>query len=111
MASECLDERSRAAYEAAGEMERARLHDLRAAELEATGEFALRLGAVPFHRERGTDPRGRGRRRCGPPSTTVSARVSWTRWPSWARAACAWPSRARICGGVSPSARPRCWAP
>ncbi|MFB9718547.1 tetratricopeptide repeat protein [Planobispora longispora] len=60
VASECLDERSRAAYEAAGEMERARLHDLRAAELEATGEFALRLGAVPFHRERGTDPRGRG---------------------------------------------------
>ncbi|GGS97295.1 hypothetical protein GCM10010156_64410 [Planobispora rosea] len=60
VASECLDERSRAAYEAAGDAERARLHDLRAAELEAAGEFALRLGAIPFHRERGSDPRGRG---------------------------------------------------
>ncbi|GIH94066.1 tetratricopeptide repeat protein [Planobispora siamensis] len=60
VASECTDERSRAAYEAASPAERARLHDLRAGELEAAGEFSLRLGAVPFHRERGSDPAGLG---------------------------------------------------
>ncbi|GII03759.1 hypothetical protein Pta02_57670 [Planobispora takensis] len=60
VASECTDERSRAAYEATSPAGRARLHDLRAEELEATGEFSLRLGAVPFHRELGSDPAGRG---------------------------------------------------
>ena len=40
--------------------ERGRLHDARAAELIATGEFSFRLGAVPFHRERGADPAGAG---------------------------------------------------
>ncbi|MBG0832775.1 tetratricopeptide repeat protein [Planomonospora sp. ID67723] len=45
---------------AADPAERARLHDLRADELEAGGEFSFRLGAVPFHRERGADPRGKG---------------------------------------------------
>ncbi|ACZ90036.1 tetratricopeptide repeat protein [Streptosporangium roseum] len=60
VASDCTDERSRAAYEALDPAERARLHDLRAAELEAAGEFSPRLGAVPFHREHGADPRGRG---------------------------------------------------
>jgi len=40
--------------------ERGRLHDARAAELIAAGEFSFRLGAVPFHRERGADPAGAG---------------------------------------------------
>ena len=40
--------------------ERGRLHDERAAELVAAGEFSLRLGAIPYHRERGTDPGGAG---------------------------------------------------
>jgi tetratricopeptide (TPR) repeat protein len=35
-------------------------HDRRAEELERRGEFSLRLGAIPFHRERGTDPSGAG---------------------------------------------------
>ncbi|WP_433242402.1 tetratricopeptide repeat protein [Streptosporangium sp. CA-135522] len=60
VASDCTDERSRAAYEVLDPAERARLHDLRADELESTGEFSPRLGAVPFHREHGADPRGRG---------------------------------------------------
>ncbi|MDP9866098.1 MULTISPECIES: tetratricopeptide repeat protein [Streptosporangium] len=60
VASECTDEWSRAAYEALDPAERALLHDLRADELEAAGEFSARLGAVPFHREHGSDPRGRG---------------------------------------------------
>ncbi|MFF5210662.1 tetratricopeptide repeat protein [Streptosporangium sp. NPDC000396] len=60
VASDCTEEGSRAAYEALDPAERARLHDLRAGELEATGEFSLRLGAIPFHREHGADPHGRG---------------------------------------------------
>ena len=40
--------------------ERGRLHDARADELAATGEFSLRLGAIPYHREHGTDPSGAG---------------------------------------------------
>jgi tetratricopeptide (TPR) repeat protein len=40
--------------------ERGPLHDARAVELMATGEFSFRLGAVPFHRERGADPAGAG---------------------------------------------------
>jgi tetratricopeptide (TPR) repeat protein len=51
-----------AAYDAAPAEVRSRLHDERAAELEATGDAGLRLGAIPYHRERGTDPRGTGRR-------------------------------------------------
>ena len=45
-----------AAYERAGPAERARLHDARAGELERGTEEASRLGAVPYHRERGSDP-------------------------------------------------------
>jgi tetratricopeptide (TPR) repeat protein len=40
--------------------ERSRLHDARADELAATGEFSLRLGAIPYHREHGSDPSGAG---------------------------------------------------
>lgn len=43
------------AYQRLGVAERAALHDARAAEL-ATGDWSLRLGAIPFHLERGSDP-------------------------------------------------------
>ena len=36
--------------------QRARLHDRRAEELEASGEWSWRLGAIPYHREHGTAP-------------------------------------------------------
>ena len=39
---------------------RTRLHDERAAELEASGEFSLSLGAIPYHLEHGSDPDGAG---------------------------------------------------
>lgn len=48
-----------AAYEALSPGERARLHDLRAEELAASGEYSLRLGAIPYHRHRGADPLGK----------------------------------------------------
>jgi tetratricopeptide (TPR) repeat protein len=51
---------AREAYVALPPAARARLHDERAGELEATGEFSWRLGAIPYHRERGTDPGGAG---------------------------------------------------
>jgi tetratricopeptide (TPR) repeat protein len=35
-------------------------HDRLADELAALGEFSLHLGAIPYHRERGSDPRGAG---------------------------------------------------
>ena len=57
------DPAERRAYEAATEALRRRLHDERAAELEAEADAAgLRLGAIPYHRERGDDPQGAGRR-------------------------------------------------
>jgi tetratricopeptide (TPR) repeat protein len=40
--------------------ERARMHDARADELESQGEFSWSLGAVPYHRERGSDAAGMG---------------------------------------------------
>ncbi|MFB6891346.1 tetratricopeptide repeat protein [Kitasatospora sp. NPDC056327] len=40
--------------------ERARLHDLRRAELETVGESSLRLGAIAWHAEHGGDPAGAG---------------------------------------------------
>ena len=49
-----------AAYEALEPAERAALHDARAHELEGRDEASLRLGAIPFHREHGSDPRGAG---------------------------------------------------
>jgi tetratricopeptide (TPR) repeat protein len=50
-----------AAYESAPDDIRRRLHDERAAELEVDGDVGLRLGAIPYHRERGSDPGGAGR--------------------------------------------------
>ena len=50
------------AYHAAPPAERARLHDVRATELERHSDSSLRLGAIPYHREHGTDPSGAGRR-------------------------------------------------
>lgn len=48
------------AYRAADPSQRAALHDARAAELEGRGEFSLRLGAIPYHHEHGSDPAGAG---------------------------------------------------
>ncbi len=58
VASDCTGRfaAGRESYEALSPPERARLHDDRAAALEATGEFSWKLGAIPFHRERGTEP-------------------------------------------------------
>lgn len=64
VASECLadDAGLSAAYAAIEPELRAELHDRRADELEARDEFSLRLGAILFHRERGSDFRGAGLR-------------------------------------------------
>ncbi|HUK72686.1 MAG TPA: tetratricopeptide repeat protein [Streptosporangiaceae bacterium] len=48
------------AYASLSGAARARLHDARADELARSGEVAARLGAIPYHRERGTDPAGAG---------------------------------------------------
>lgn len=59
VAGECLSEQpaARLAYEGLDPDQRAALHVARADELEAAGEFSLRLGAIPFHRQRAGDPR------------------------------------------------------
>jgi tetratricopeptide (TPR) repeat protein len=44
-----------AAYTGAEPAERAALHDERAAHLERTGDQSLRLGAIPYHLEHGSD--------------------------------------------------------
>lgn len=61
--SDCTSDvpREREAYLALAPEARARLHDRRAAELEARGEWSLRLGAVPYHREHGSEPGTAGR--------------------------------------------------
>ncbi len=41
---------------------RALLHDTRADQLERSGDQAARLGAIPYHREHGSDPAGAGTR-------------------------------------------------
>jgi len=46
----------RAGYDGLTAQVRAGLHDDRAAALEARGEESLRLGAIAFHREHGSDP-------------------------------------------------------
>src|SRR5262249_50453312 len=56
------DPAEQAAYDAAAPELRARLHDARAAELEPAADWGLRLGALPYHLERGSDPGGAGRR-------------------------------------------------
>jgi tetratricopeptide (TPR) repeat protein len=48
------------AYRAVTDDERAALHDARAIALETRDEPSLRLGAIPYHRERGRDPAGAG---------------------------------------------------
>jgi len=60
--TDCTDDQPRmvAAYLALEPAERAELHDARARELDATGEPSWRLGAIPYHREYGTDPAGAG---------------------------------------------------
>jgi tetratricopeptide (TPR) repeat protein len=49
-----------AAYEATDPATRAALHDARADELELVDRSSLALGAIPYHRERGSDPAGAG---------------------------------------------------
>ncbi|GAB1510963.1 tetratricopeptide repeat protein [Actinophytocola sp. KF-1] len=49
-----------AAYHRLPDDVRAGLHDRRAAELEARAEATLALGAIPYHREHGSDPAGAG---------------------------------------------------
>lgn len=58
--SDCTDDHPRAyaGYLALPPARRAQLHDDRAAELAATGERSLCLGALPYHLERGTNPAG-----------------------------------------------------
>jgi tetratricopeptide (TPR) repeat protein len=66
----CDDPEAIAAYEALDPGERARLHDRRAAVLEGPGtldgsdggERLPSLGALPYHREHGSDPAGAGAR-------------------------------------------------
>jgi tetratricopeptide (TPR) repeat protein len=48
--------RQRDAYLAADPRLRERLHDQRAAELEARNEWSLKLGAIPYHKDRGSGP-------------------------------------------------------
>ncbi|MGJ6969519.1 tetratricopeptide repeat protein [Streptosporangium sp. G11] len=48
------------AYEALPQADRASLHDARAAVLTARDEVSLTLGAIPYHREHGSDPAGAG---------------------------------------------------
>ena len=40
--------------------ERAAMHDRRADELEPDASWGVKIAALPFHRERGTDPHGKG---------------------------------------------------
>ncbi|CAM3428966.1 tetratricopeptide repeat protein [Stackebrandtia soli] len=62
VADDCLDDGPEilAAYESVDAGERAAMHDARAEALLVDGEFTHRVGAIPFHREHGTDPKGAG---------------------------------------------------
>ncbi|HEU4841096.1 MAG TPA: tetratricopeptide repeat protein [Ilumatobacteraceae bacterium] len=60
VASDGTDGRWRSAYAALDARDRAALHDARAEHLAATGDDAARLGALPYHLARGSDPGGRG---------------------------------------------------
>ncbi|MEO3746742.1 tetratricopeptide repeat protein [Plantactinospora sp. B5E13] len=59
---DCVDDdpRVRAAYQRLDPADRARLHDERVAELTGHPEWSVRLGALPYHAEHGTDPAGAG---------------------------------------------------
>ena len=63
VASDCTSRstQERESYQALTPAERARLHDERADALAASGEFSWKLGAIPYHRERGTAPSTAGR--------------------------------------------------
>ncbi|HEX4703718.1 MAG TPA: tetratricopeptide repeat protein, partial [Pseudonocardiaceae bacterium] len=50
-----------AAYQAADHGAIRELHDRRADELMPDASWGVKIGAIPYHLERGTDPRGRGR--------------------------------------------------
>ncbi|WP_405140581.1 tetratricopeptide repeat protein [Sphaerisporangium sp. NBC_01403] len=54
------DPRALDAYLALPSAERARMHDRRAGELAATGLPHWSFGAIPYHREHGSDPSGAG---------------------------------------------------
>lgn len=58
--SDCLsdDLSEQAAYASIEEATRQQLHDERADMLIATNEFTWKLGAIPWHRERGSSPEG-----------------------------------------------------
>jgi tetratricopeptide (TPR) repeat protein len=56
------DNRLRVAYDRLSASERGELHDRRARDLAALDQQSLRLGAIPYHLERGTDPSGAGAR-------------------------------------------------
>jgi tetratricopeptide (TPR) repeat protein len=62
VAGDCLsrDPALIAAYEATAPTTRAALHDARADELQTGNQASLGLGAIPYHRERGSDPTGAG---------------------------------------------------
>jgi tetratricopeptide (TPR) repeat protein len=62
VASHCTSDEPelRASYRGLADVERMRLHDDQAVALEALDEHSLRLGAIPFHREHGSDPSGAG---------------------------------------------------
>ncbi len=64
MAGDCLsaDPALKAGYQSLPEAARRDLHDRRTCELDQAGEYSLRLGALPYHAERGHDPAGRGTR-------------------------------------------------
>lgn len=106
VSGDCISDRPEleAAYLRLRQAERSRLHDARAAELIATAEYSLRLGAVPYHREHGADPAGPAPRRSGRPWTTASTWASTKRRSTSAsadgRSSTGRPSR--ICGGRSP---------
>ena len=62
VAGDCTspDPASVGAYESIDPATRAAMHDDRADELDALNQDSLRLGAVPYHREHGSDPSGAG---------------------------------------------------
>jgi tetratricopeptide (TPR) repeat protein len=62
VADECISDEPalRTAYDTLPPAERTLMHDQRADELVALGERSLALGAIPFHREHGSDSAGSG---------------------------------------------------